>query len=109
MGWHDLRPDLATDRHSINPKRCAQPVIGLDQRPYRVASLIRHDDPRGRAGAALELVANHAGATTDVAFRDRPASGRRVKSGEGVLRFKWKGLRVAQPSVIGLGDHRKGK
>ena len=45
MGWHDFRPNLVTDWHAINPQRLPQPVIGLNQRSYGVASLILYNDP----------------------------------------------------------------
>ena len=108
MGWHDLRPDLATDRHAIDPQCFAQSVVGLDQYPNSVAHPILNNDARGCAGAALELVANHAGAATNVAFGDRPAcSG--IESRKRMFRFKWKALNVAQPSIVGLGNDREVK
>jgi hypothetical protein len=62
------------------------------------------NDPQGCAGPPLELVADHAGPTADIAFCDRPIAYRRVESGKSMLRFKRKAADVAQPSVIGLGN-----
>jgi hypothetical protein len=109
MGWQNVRPDLMTDRHAINAEQFAQSVIRLDERAHRVASATLRNDPGRSAGAAFELVANHAGTTTHVTLCDRLAAYRGVEGQEGVLHFKWKALNIAEPSVISLGDDRKMK
>src|SRR5262249_20938115 len=91
----------------IDPQRFAQSVIGLDQCPYGVLDPALDNDPRGRAGAALELVANHAGTTANIAFGDWPVANRRIERRKGMLRCQWKALDVTKPSVIGLGDDRE--
>jgi hypothetical protein len=52
-------------------------------------------------------VADHAGAAADVAFGGRRAADRAVEGGERVLLHQGEGLDIAQPAVVGLGDHRQ--
>src|SRR5262249_33667463 len=95
------------DRHAIDPQCLAQSVIGLDQCSDGVTSPVLGNDPRRRACSALELVANHAGAATNIAFGDRPAAGRGIESSEGMFSCKGKALNLAQPPVIGLSNTRQ--
>jgi hypothetical protein len=63
-------------------------------------------DPRSGAGAALELMADHASSATDITLRYR-SSRRGVKSGDRVLSHHQEGRRIAEPAVIGFSHDRQ--
>ena len=109
MGRHDVRSDLATDRHAIDAQQIARAIVRLHQRADRIALAILDDDARCRAGSALELVADHAGAAADIAFGDGAAADRAVERGKRVLLRQRESLDVAQPAIVGLGDDRQMK
>ena len=66
----------------------------------------RLHNARCGADAALELVADHARAATDIALGDRPRD-RAIERGEGVLRRDREARRIAEPAVIGFGHDRQ--
>lgn len=66
------------DRVARDAQRRALPVVRLHERADRPAARRFGDDARRGADAALELVADHAGAAADAAFRDRA----RTRGGE---------------------------
>ena len=63
------------DRRAGNAEPGAAAMIGLDQDADRVGRPADHDAPRGRAGAALPFIGDHAGAAADIALGHR--AGRR--------------------------------
>jgi hypothetical protein len=80
IGVHAVLAQMLTDRHARDAQRIAHAVVRLHQYANGVCSLavVRRDTARCGADAALELVADHAGAATHVALRDR-AAGRVVE------------------------------
>src|SRR5262249_24406130 len=69
MCWHNLRADFTPDRYASNPQEIARTIVCLDQCANRVGRTIFGHNPRTRAGAAFELMADHAGAAANVALR----------------------------------------
>ena len=68
--------NLAAHRHAGDPQLRAPAEVGLHQHADRVAAAARRRATRDDgADAALEPVADHAGAAADVALGDRPARG----------------------------------
>jgi hypothetical protein len=97
---------MPPDRHAGDEQAVAQAVVGLHQHAERVRGLTASDHARGGADAALELVADHAGAAADVALRDRAARGsveRRIH----VCGLDVKAVDVVEMAVPGLGDDRQ--
>ena len=70
----------------------------------RLARRLHH--ARRGAGAALELVADHAGAAADIALGDRSRD-RAIERGERVLGGDREARRIAEPAVIGFGHDRQ--
>ena len=67
--------DLAAHRHAGDGELRPPAEVGLHEHADGVAARVLADAPRRRADAALEAVADHAGAAADVALGDRAASG----------------------------------
>ena len=65
---HDIHADLASHGHAIDGQPLSPPVVGLHQRADRPAAVGLRQHPGGRPDAALEVVAHHARAATDVAL-----------------------------------------
>ena len=107
MRGHDLRADLAPDRHAVDPEQIARPVIRLDQRADGVARAGLGHHARGGARAALELVADHAGAAADIAFGDRLAAVAPSRAANAQFLGDREALNVVQPAIIGLGHDRQ--
>ena len=70
----------------------------------RLACGVRH--ARRSAGAALELVADHARAAADIALGDRSRD-RAVQRGERMFGSDREARRIAEPAVIGLRHDRQ--
>ena len=99
---------VLADRHAGDAQRVAHAVVGLHQHADRVRSWpATVDAARGRADAALELVADHAGAAADVALGDRPAACRVERADRRARRVTWKPLMSFRCAVPGLGDDRQ--
>ena len=94
------------DRRAVDDERVAPRVVGLHQRAKGVALALDLEDPRRRAGAALEVVADHAGAAADVALGHRPALGGGQRR-EHVLGAHVLAADVVQAAVPGLGHERE--
>src|SRR6202035_1595842 len=75
---HDVGADLAPDRNAVDAQEVAGAVIRLHQGAHRIALAALGHKPRGGARAALELVADHAGAAADIALGDGLAGDRRI-------------------------------
>ena len=106
VGGHLVEADLAPDRHTVDGQALASAVVGLHQRADGEAALLGRQAARGRADAALEAVADHAGAAADVALGDGPARGVRKGRVE-VLGADVLAVDVVEPAVPGLAHHRQ--
>ena len=100
--------NFSPDGHAVNPEEIAIAVIGLHQHAYRPASAAIFHHARRRADAALEVVADHAGAAAHAAFRDRAAVSvvdRRVDVRFGhVVR-----VRIVEPAIVSFGGNGQGE
>src|SRR5204863_9123665 len=85
----------------------AHAVIRLHQHAHRVAVAgVELGDARRGAGAALEVVAGHAGAAADVAFGDR-ATGCAFDRVVDVLRGDVEAVDVVEFAIPGFRHHRQ--
>ena len=74
VGGHHVRADHSPDRHAIDAQQRALAVVRLHQRADDIPRTVDFDTARRGADAALELVADHAGAAADIAFGTGPAA-----------------------------------
>ena len=100
---HGRTGDLAPHWNAGNAQLIALAVIALHQHSHRVAAIFCGEDARGGADAALEFVADHAGAAADIAFLDCTAV-RAVDGVKYVLRLDVEAIGVVEISVPGLRD-----
>ncbi len=106
MARHDVVVDLAAHRHAIDAQQVARAVIGLDQHADGEALAGFGRDAACRADAALEFMADHAGAAADIALGHRAALGifqRLMGHGLGHR----KGLGIGEVAIMGLGHDRQ--
>ena len=96
--------DLPPDGHAVDREPFAAAVVRLDQRAHHVPTLLPRQRPGGRPDAALELVADHAGPTADVAFGDGPVGGRLQRRPQ-VLGPDVLAVDVVEHPVPRLADH----
>jgi hypothetical protein len=82
------------------------PEVGLHQCAQVVGLAAEIEAPRGGAGAALELVADHARAAADIAFRDLPAPCR-LERRDHVRLADVQAVHVVQCGIAGLGHDRQ--
>ena len=85
----------------------ARAVVRLHEHADGVAPPLHVDAPRGRADAALELVAGHARAAADIALGDRARLRRRRAPRSTCSGLHVKAVDVVQVAVPGLGDDRQ--
>ncbi|MNL10457.1 hypothetical protein D3C87_1312560 [compost metagenome] len=96
---------VAPDRVAIDTQFVADAMVGLDDGADGPAALGTVQSPRGGADAALELMADHAAATADIALRHRAAPGTAHSFGD-VLGFHMKAVDVVEQAVIRFQHHR---
>ena len=103
---HDVQADLQPHRHAVDAEPLAAAVVGLHQHADRPLVISLADPSRRGPDAALEVVADHAGAAPDGPFSDR-ASGRggvrRPRVGGGDV----EAVDVVEGAVPGLGHDRE--
>src|SRR3712207_1859033 len=92
---------------AVHAQRRTATVVGLYQRADDPPAPFVRDAPRGRADAALELVADHARTAADGALDHGPAGGvsQRLLY---VLRPDVLAVYVVERPVVGLGHYRQG-
>ncbi len=109
-GQFGLRDDVGADalahRNSVDPQPFPSAVVGLHQGADGVAPGGGVGDPRRGADAALEAVADHAGAAADVALGHGPV-GRGGQGGLDVVGLHMEAVDVAEQPVVGLPHHRQ--
>src|SRR3989442_1088811 len=98
--------NLLADRCAGDAQETARAVIRLHEDADSVATEARVDLARGGPAAALEAVADHAGAAADVAFGDAARS-RGVERREDVLRLHVEAVDVVEKAVPRFGDDRQ--
>src|SRR6267378_433255 len=81
----------------------ARAVVALHKDADRVGADFRFDLSRRRTDAAFEFVADHSGATADVAFFDSAAACG-IDRVEGVFRFDVEAVDIVEPAIPSFGD-----
>src|SRR5689334_10758259 len=104
MRWHNLGTDLTPNWYASDPQQVTQTIVRLHQCANPVGHSVFDHDPGTCAGAAFELMADHAGATANITLGDRATTLGRVEGGKGMLLCQWKALNVAQPAIISFCD-----
>src|SRR5258706_11844954 len=99
--WNGL-----ANRHAVDLQSFAPPVVGLDEYAHRVATGRCRNHARGCAGAALEIVADHASAPAYVAFGHRPTR-RVLYCLRNMLRLHVQSVDITEQAIVGLGHHRQ--
>src|SRR5437588_10037361 len=100
--WNTVA-DQPADRYAVDTKAVAAPVVGLHEDTDRV----RLDQPRRRADAALEAVADHARAAADVPLR-HPLAACGVERRHDVVGRYALGADVVEEAVVRLADPGQG-
>src|SRR5207248_5378590 len=80
--------------------------IRLDEGAHRIGTSGHPDEARGRAVAALEVIADHAGAAAHTALPGRSASGT-LQRFDHMLGLHLETIDIVEIAVIGLGSDRK--
>jgi hypothetical protein len=96
--------DFFADGNAGDAELVAASVVALDEDADGIASSLGFEHAGRGADAAFELIADHAGATADIAFFDRAGVGD-VEGVEGVFGLDVKSVDVVEPAVPGFGDH----
>ena len=89
----------------VEPRAFA--VIGLHQNAHGIGLIPNRHTARGGAGACLELISNHAGATAHRTFGDGARCGT-VQRFDSMFGLHEHRVDVVQNAIISFGDHRHG-
>ncbi|OLC90556.1 MAG: hypothetical protein AUH86_22660 [Acidobacteria bacterium 13_1_40CM_4_58_4] len=99
--------NLSTHRYARNAQLITFSVVALHEHAHSVAAILRIEHAGRGADPALEFVADHACAATDIAFFDWPSMGG-VQRLNGVLRLDVKTIHIVQVAIPGLRHHGQG-
>ena len=96
---------VPADRRPENRQPVASAMVGLREHANREMLALDLDATRRGSGAALELIADHAGPAAGIALRNRPGFGI-VQCIEDVLFSDRLAIDIVEQAVPGLCHHR---